>query len=146
MNLSDFLMLVAISDNGCWLFKGKKDRCSYGVLKINNRVKMAHRVSFVLHNGDIPIGLNVLHKCDTPSCCNPNHLFLGTQQDNVKDCVAKGRHAKGTKKKNAKLNPNTIQLIKQQRELGATMRKLAAKFKVSSSRICDVVNSKAWKA
>lgn len=73
--------------NGCWEWAGAKTDNGYGAYM---RYR-AHRYSFILFNGDITDGLLVLHKCDNPPCVNPSHLFLGTQSDNIKDCVSKGR-------------------------------------------------------
>lgn len=86
---------------GCWLWLGKPLSNGYGQFAFGGRNRMtggkikrdlAHRMSWRLTYGEISAGLNVLHKCDVPTCVNPVHLFLGTQLDNVKDMTAKGRH------------------------------------------------------
>lgn len=80
-------------DNSCWLWTGKsKHRFGYGFINNGGRVELTHRVAWTLANGEIPAGLQVLHSCDVPSCCNPAHLFIGTASDNVQDMVSKGRH------------------------------------------------------
>ncbi len=77
----------------CWLWKGYLTRKNgYGKISFNKKDQVAHRVSWQLKNGDIPTGMSVLHKCDNPPCVNPDHLFLGTQRDNVLDMVRKKRH------------------------------------------------------
>lgn len=76
--------------SGCWLWIGVDDGdTGYG--RFGPRQHQAHRVSWLLYRGPIPAGLFVLHRCDVPRCVNPTHLFLGTQTDNVRDCIAKGR-------------------------------------------------------
>lgn len=77
------------------------DAHGYGQLNFNGAITKAHRLSYAAFVGPITGGLFVCHKCDNPKCCNPAHLFLGTQQDNVADMVAKGRSHKGRKFKNA---------------------------------------------
>lgn len=61
-------------------------------IRRNGRTYLTHRLTWEWANGPIPEGMNVCHKCDNPPCCNPDHLFLGTQRDNIRDCVVKGRH------------------------------------------------------
>jgi len=78
--------------SGCWVWLGfKADRRGYGGMRIDYRTVRAHRYSWEIHNGLIPNGLHVLHRCDNPPCVNPKHLFLGTNSDNVADMTAKGR-------------------------------------------------------
>ncbi len=81
----------------CWIWAGNKNQKGYGFFRIGRYgpVKIAHRVSWELHNGPIPDGLCVCHHCDNPSCVNPHHLFVGTQYDNIQDMLAKGRGNKG---------------------------------------------------
>jgi hypothetical protein len=79
----------------CWMWNGYRIKGRYGHFNAGNKkMLLAHRFSWVHFNGDIPEGLYVLHKCDVPYCVNPNHLFLGTQQDNMDDMVRKGRQGR----------------------------------------------------
>lgn len=76
----------------CWNWTAsKRSKFGYGAFKMNGKLHDAHRASWILKNGEIPIGIYVCHKCDNPSCVNPDHLFLGSPKDNVLDCIEKGR-------------------------------------------------------
>lgn len=75
----------------CWNWTASSRGQGYGAFKINGKVIDAHRVSWTIHFGEIPNGLFVCHKCDNKKCVNPDHLFLGTQKDNMNDCLQKGR-------------------------------------------------------
>ncbi len=83
---------LAEPNSGCWIWTSGWDKAGYGHSTGNVR---AHRLSWEIHVGDVPSGMLVCHKCDTPCCVNPNHLFLGTPQDNMSDKVSKGRQASG---------------------------------------------------
>lgn len=89
-----FWAKVAKSDS-CWNWTGSLAGSGYGYLHIGDKVerkpRTAHRVSWEIHNGPIPEGLWVLHKCDNRKCVNPEHLFIGDRVDNMRDCAAKGR-------------------------------------------------------
>lgn len=88
-----FWRRVSQSSCGCWIWEGSKDGGGYGMISTvrGHAPAKAHRISWEMRNGPIPEWMVVCHKCDTPACVNPEHLFLGTQKDNVRDCVAKGR-------------------------------------------------------
>jgi hypothetical protein len=82
------------NDNGCWEFTGRLNTMGYGQIVYQGKFQLIHRISWRLNKGKIPNGLFVLHRCDNPLCFNPDHLFLGTQQDNLSDMRAKGRDYK----------------------------------------------------
>jgi hypothetical protein len=75
----------------CWLWAGAVNKAGYGQFSKGYGCTLAHRYAWELVNGPIPLGLQICHKCDVPPCCNPAHLWLGTQKDNMADCVAKNR-------------------------------------------------------
>ena len=77
--------------DGCWIWSGYIENNGYGRIQIDGKRYRPHRLMYILVHGEIPLGHGVLHRCDTPLCVNPDHLFTGTQQDNVNDMLSKGR-------------------------------------------------------
>ena len=136
-------------NTGCWLWMGHTNPSNYGNMWFNGTTEKAHRVSWILHNGPIPRGLSVLHRCDMPCCVNPSHLFLGTHKDNMQDMVGKGRHHSqipgSHRDYGRKLTEDQAREIKSlcHRE-GMSRHKLAAKFNVHRSTISRLVSGKYW--
>ena len=97
-------------EKGCWLWVARKNAGGYGTFKADSKSLLAHRVSYELYVGEIPDGMCVCHKCDTPACVNPQHLFLGSHKDNAVDCVQKGRRAdqKGRHNNNYNMTVHTF--------------------------------------
>jgi hypothetical protein len=96
------LASMPIAECGCWIWMAAVGVRDYGQIKVDGRAMRAHRASWVAHNGPIPDGLHVLHKCDVTSCVNPDHLFLGTHKENMRDMLRRGRANKATGKRNGR--------------------------------------------
>ena len=82
---------VTKAENGCLLWTGAAKPSGYGNINVDGRTESTHRAAYMAFNGEIPHGMVVCHHCDTPACVNPDHLFIGTQKDNLSDMDAKGR-------------------------------------------------------
>jgi len=131
----------------CWEWKGTINKVhGYGYIMINRKMYRAHRLAYELFVGPIPEGLCVCHHCDNKACVNPNHLFIGTNQDNVDDKVQKGRQykPKGEEHSQSKFNNEQIKEICKQVKMGETQAKVAERFNVHPSAISRIVNHKRW--
>ncbi len=132
----------------CWEWTGYKIR-GYGQIKhTSKKTVSAHRTSYELHKGPIPTGMWVCHRCDNPSCVNPDHLFLGTSMDNYVDMVAKGRRADSSGEKNSQSKVTADQVVEIRRAYAAregSQYALARKFGMTQSAISHIVSGKNWR-
>ncbi len=131
----------------CWEWTGGVDGCGYGQLRGNNvKLVKAHRFSYILANGEIPKGMCVLHTCDNPPCCNPDHLFLGTHADNSQDKVNKGRQSKlkGERAGRAKLTDKNVREIRSLIAKGWVYTRIARRFGVGKSTIGYIGTGETW--
>jgi hypothetical protein len=124
--------------SGCWIWIGAARR-GYAAMHPN---LSAARVSWVIHRGQVPRKLQILHRCDTPLCVNPDHLFLGTPFDNKRDCLSKGRHSFGEHRPLAKLTKTDVEKILRCNE---SSKQLATRFRVDPSTIHRIRKGITWK-
>ena len=140
---------VVIDECGCWIWQksmgGRDWRLGrgYGKLGVNGKILSAHRASWEVFYGPIPGGLHVCHRCDNTTCCNPEHLFLGSNDDNRKDSVIKKRHAHGTSHGQAKLSEQSVGEIRSLAGM-KTGRALAMQFNVSPQQISKILKHQRW--
>lgn len=133
-------------NTGCWLWTGGVNIWGYGLISLGGRTSGAtgaHRVSYLLHKGD-PGGLFVLHSCDNRLCVNPEHLFLGTQRQNMADKIRKGRQQDqaGERGPSAKLIEADVADIRSKRLSGSDF---AALYGVSPQNVCDIQKGRTWR-
>ncbi len=134
------------SPDECWPYQGAPSPRGYMQFAVNGRQWRAHRIAWILERGHIPDGHFVCHKCDNPPCCNPNHLFTGTVQDNHADMMAKGRHPKGAAWKRSNLTDAIVLEIRKRYHPGkTTYEMLAREFGVSNVDVGLIVRGKIWK-
>lgn len=143
-SLTKFLKLI-IKTKTCWFYRDTKHPERQRNLTIQYKSIRVHRVSWEIHNGPIPKGMCVCHRCDVPACVNPQHLFLGTQTDNLVDMRNKNRDSHGEKHKYSKLTADQVQQIRELASKGKLQCVLAKQFKVSQQHISDIINQKKRK-
>lgn len=132
----------------CWEWNGQKDKHGYGQMCKEGKTVRTHRISFELHKGKIPVDHGVLHHCDNPPCVNPDHLFVGTQLDNMRDRNLKGRTAvfRGSDHKNAKITePIVLEMRKLYSDGVYSQRQIGEIYGVSQAHVSDIVRGGYWK-
>lgn len=129
------------TENGCWQWRAHTDKDGYGILPGDKKNTRAHRLSYELHNGQIPKGMVVCHKCDNPGCVNPDHLFVGTTKDNNIDALQKRRNYVGEINGRAKLNAAQVLEIRDSSESGQA---LADKYGVSKTLVNGIKRGNGW--
>lgn len=147
---SRFWSKVALSNDTdlCWEWQACKRGKGYGGFQIGDKCYFAHRIAWELTNGQILDGLLVCHKCDNRLCCNPNHLFLGTNLDNARDRDKKARRTapQGENHPMHKLTFHQVEEIRKRYAMGdITMEKLGADYGIRKAHVCEIVNYKSWK-
>lgn len=133
-----------INEHGCWIWQGFINQEGYG--RIGDL--LVHRLSYKIYKGDIPSGMCVCHNCpggDNRSCINPNHLWLGTSTENIKDKKPKGRQLKGQQLGTSKLKDFHIPLIRKKIQEGKTLQSIAKEFNVSNGLISHIKQGRIWK-
>lgn len=129
------------SSNECWLWTGYRNKAGYGVYHFNRLRIMAHRLSLIISGSPMPDGMICLHSCDNPSCVNPNHLRWGTDADNMRDMIEKGRKVVATK-------PNTPENIAIKSALVNSTKShkaLAKEFNMPRSLVYYILAGKKWR-
>lgn len=135
---------IAVPETGCWLWHKCIGSGKYGHMSIGKKVLKAHRISYVIHKGNIPEGYDVMHKCDTPMCVNPDHLEAVTTQENVLDCIRKGRGNKAAGERNTKAKLTRDQVLEIMK-LDWPTKILAERYGVSMSSIRRVKRGSSWR-
>ncbi len=159
MNINDILLVSRVEQakrrffvqvakgqpDECWKWQGTLTRelygLSYGRFNFGAYRHLAHRVAWVFANGAIPKGLHVLHRCDTPPCCNPEHLFLGTHADNMADMTAKKRVGRGVAVNTAVFTEERVRAI---RNDPRAQRIIADSYGVNQSTISLIKRCRSW--
>jgi hypothetical protein len=155
-----------VRDGECLLWGKRELRRRYGSVSYNGKVWQTHRLAYTLTKGEIPPGMYVCHTCDRPRCCNPEHLFLGTQDDNMKDMVSKGRASRDTGAKGdehwarrfpekiqvkgsgnpmAKLTEEKVRMIRSMAEQGMMHKDIGREFDLHPETVGCIVRRKAWR-
>ncbi len=127
--------------SGCLLWTGAVARHGYGCMRWDGRTQASHRLAWVAANGAIPPEMAVLHRCDVRACINPDHLFLGTQADNMADRDAKGRVGRGETNGLAKLTQKQVLEI---RADGRRRREIAAEHGICTATVSRIRRRRAW--
>ena len=139
-----------VKKDGCWDWNGYFDKDGYTLLHSGANHKgfkerRGHRISWLIHYGNVPEGKKVCHKCDNPRCTNPEHLFLGTTLENNQDKTKKGRGNIGSKHGNSKLNEYQVMEIKKLINMGVCSTRIMSDYGISRMTVSSIRLNKTWK-
>jgi hypothetical protein len=145
--IDDFWANIRIREpEECWEWQASTVGEGYGSFSWESKNVYAHRFAWSLVNGPIPSGMFICHKCDNRLCCNPNHLFLGTQQDNMQDKMNKGRAPAGENHVSAKLTEEQVAIIRSEYATGTVLQKdLAKRYNVGTQQISKICRGESWR-
>ena len=140
------LSSVRFGASDCWHWCGVTNNFGYGRFSFRGRTQVAHRVSYETFCGPIPEGMSVLHRCDNPSCINPDHLWLGTYSDNRRDCIAKRRwtmrDTRGFKNKTTVVTPDMLVEMRRRRSDGESYAEIGRGVGVSTMTAWHALNGR----
>lgn len=138
--------------DACWLWTKSLSRYGYGQQWVGGKNWITHRLAWTLTNGEIPKGLCLCHRCDNPACVRPDHMFLGTQRDNLRDMRAKGRERnyrtdppRGELNGRARLTVDDVREIRRRAALGVSHSEIGRAFKYHRANVAHIVNRRVWK-
>lgn len=129
----------------CWNWFASTYPNGYGIFYLKGKLTGAHRISYMISYGVIPIHLEVCHHCDNRKCVNPKHLFLGSQKDNMQDACKKGRMAHGERLPQTRLSVEKVGKIIDDYLMGKTFVELVAKYKCGKTTIQAILTERTWK-
>lgn len=142
INSPQQMLSKTTNKGGCILWNGVKDKDGYGISSIKGKKMPAHRAHFILTNGELPTNQYVLHKCINRSCINLEHLYVGTQKDNIKDQIDAGTFVRGSKNGKARLTETQIYSIRISK---LSCRELADMYQYSYYGMWDILRGRSWK-
>ncbi len=129
----------------CWMWLGGKMSSQYGDFRFKGERFYTHRLAYQLHYKKNPGSLFVCHSCDNPACCNPHHLWLGTNEENMRDKIEKGRQQIGSEHHHAILNEEKVkEIVELLKESELTFRQIGARYGVSVEAISNIRNGNSW--
>lgn len=143
-----FMSNVCVAGDGCWVWVGRIHSRGYGGWLYGRKHYRAHRFSYAVFNGAVPAGLVVMHKCDNPSCVNPEHLELGTQGQNMTDMMRKQRHkaARGSEQRSAKLTDTQVKgILTLVLKFGIPRAWIGKSLGMQQSSISQICSGRKWK-
>lgn len=139
-------------DGDCWEWMGSRNEKGYGLVRHDGRMLRAHRYAWEEENGPIPDGIKVCHRCDNPPCVRPDHLFLGTQRENLLDAESKGRKFSpfrgqvqiGEANRYARMTDERVRETRRLSAAGVRQKDIAEQFGVVPETISHILRGKTW--